>query len=177
MNAETPRRLGTGTLVIASHNAGKVAEIGDLLRPFGVDVVSVGALQLPVPDETETTFIGNATIKARAAAAATGLPALADNSGLCVHALGGEPGVYSADWGGPSGISPSPCDGWRSACRDLPTGAPTSSAPSSFAGQTVTALASRASSTANWSGRHAAAAALATIRCSYPTVTPRASAK
>ncbi|QNT69334.1 RdgB/HAM1 family non-canonical purine NTP pyrophosphatase [Defluviicoccus vanus] len=101
MNAQTPRRLGTGTLVIASHNAGKVAEIGDLLRPFGTKVVSVGALQLPVPDETETTFIGNAMIKARAAAAATGLPALADDSGLCVHALGGEPGVYSADWGGP----------------------------------------------------------------------------
>lgn len=95
------RRLNRGTLVIASHNAGKVAEIGALLGPFGVEVTSVGDLRLPVPDETETTFIGNAAIKARAAAAATGLPALADDSGLCVAALGGEPGVYSADWGGP----------------------------------------------------------------------------
>lgn len=95
------RHLNGGKLVIASHNAGKVAEIDELLRPFGVSVCSVGDLQLPVPDETETTFVGNAAIKARAAATATGLPALADDSGLCVNALGGEPGVYSADWGGP----------------------------------------------------------------------------
>jgi non-canonical purine NTP pyrophosphatase, rdgB/HAM1 family len=95
------RHLERGKLVIASHNAGKVAEIGDLLGPFGVEVTSVGDLRLPVPEETETTFIGNAAIKARAAAAATGLPALADDSGLCVAALGGEPGVWSADWGGP----------------------------------------------------------------------------
>ncbi len=99
--AAMTRPLRGGTLVIASHNAGKVAEIGTLLKPYGVEVVSVGALGLPVPDETGTTFVANATIKALAAATATGLPALADDSGLCVTALGGEPGVYSADWGGP----------------------------------------------------------------------------
>lgn len=85
-------------LVVASHNAGKVREIGDLLRPFGVETTSVGTLGLPVPDETETTFAGNATIKALAAARASGDYALADDSGLCVHALGGAPGVVSADW-------------------------------------------------------------------------------
>lgn len=71
------------------------------MRPFGVEVISAGALGLPEPAETETTFVGNALIKARAAAQASGLPALADDSGLCVSALNGDPGVYSADWAGP----------------------------------------------------------------------------
>lgn len=94
------RKLEPGKLVIASHNQGKVREIGDLVRPFHIDVVSAGALNLPVPEETQTTFAGNAGIKARAAAAATGLPALSDDSGLAVAALGGAPGIYSADWAG-----------------------------------------------------------------------------
>jgi len=85
-------------LVIASHNAGKVVEIGALLKPFGVSVVSAGDLGLPVPDETEDSFAGNARIKAHAAAQATQLPALSDDSGLEVDALGGAPGVYTADW-------------------------------------------------------------------------------
>jgi XTP/dITP diphosphohydrolase len=85
-------------LVVASHNAGKVREIGDLMRPFGVETVSAGDLGLPEPDETETTFEGNARLKARAAAQASGLPALADDSGLAVEALGGDPGIYSAHW-------------------------------------------------------------------------------
>jgi XTP/dITP diphosphohydrolase len=85
-------------LVVASHNAGKVREIGDLMRPLGVDAVSAADLGLPEPDETETTFEGNARLKARAAAMATGLPALADDSGLTVAALGGAPGIYSARW-------------------------------------------------------------------------------
>jgi XTP/dITP diphosphohydrolase len=89
-------------LIIASHNAGKVTEIAALLAPFGMAVRSVGELALPVPDETETSFIGNARIKAEAAAQATGLPALADDSGLCVDALNGEPGIHSADWAGES---------------------------------------------------------------------------
>lgn len=87
-------------LVVASHNAGKVREIGDLLRPYGVDAVSAGDLGLPEPEETEDTYVGNAVLKARAAAEASGLPALADDSGLSVTALGGAPGVHSARWAG-----------------------------------------------------------------------------
>lgn len=90
-----------GRLVVASHNAGKVREIAALLAPLGVEAVSAGELGLPEPEETETTFAGNAALKARAAAEATGLPALADDSGLDVFALGGDPGVYSARWAGP----------------------------------------------------------------------------
>jgi XTP/dITP diphosphohydrolase len=85
-------------LVIATHNRGKLEEISDLLAPFGVEVVSPAAFGLPEPEETEDTFIGNARIKAHAAAQATGLPALSDDSGICVDALGGAPGVYTADW-------------------------------------------------------------------------------
>jgi XTP/dITP diphosphohydrolase len=89
-------------LVLATHNKGKLAEISDLMAPYGVAVVSAGELNLPEPDETEDTFVGNAFIKARAAAKASGLAALADDSGLCVAALGGQPGVYSANWAGPN---------------------------------------------------------------------------
>jgi XTP/dITP diphosphohydrolase len=85
-------------LVVASHNAGKLREIADLLRPFGVETVSAGDLGLPEPEETETTFEGNARLKAHASARASGLPALSDDSGLAVEALGGEPGIYSARW-------------------------------------------------------------------------------
>lgn len=92
----------TGRLVVASHNAGKVREIGALLAPLGVEAVSAASLDLPEPEETETTFAGNAALKSRAAAAASGLPALSDDSGLEVFALGGDPGVYSARWAGPS---------------------------------------------------------------------------
>jgi XTP/dITP diphosphohydrolase len=92
------RRLGAATLVIATHNAGKLKEIGALLAPFGVQCISAGALGLPEPHETGTTFVENALIKARAAAEAAQLPALADDSGLSVAALGGRPGVYTADW-------------------------------------------------------------------------------
>lgn len=90
-----------GRLVIASHNAGKVREIGDLLEPYGADVVSAGTLGLSEPEETGLTFRDNAEIKARAAAGAAQLPALADDSGLVVPALGGAPGIASARWGGP----------------------------------------------------------------------------
>lgn len=95
------RRLATARLVIASHNPGKVREIAELLAPFGVDVVSAGNLGLPEPEETGKTFAENAALKARAAAEASGLPALADDSGLVVPALGGAPGVHSARWAGP----------------------------------------------------------------------------
>jgi XTP/dITP diphosphohydrolase len=91
----------SGRLVVASHNQGKVREISALLSPLGVEAVSAGALGLPEPDETEPTFTGNAALKARAAAEGSGLPALADDSGLDVFALAGAPGVYSARWAGP----------------------------------------------------------------------------
>lgn len=89
-------------LVLATHNPGKVVEIADLVKPFGIEVVSAGELDLPEPEETETTFKGNARLKAHAAAKASGLPALADDSGLSVKALDGAPGIYSARWAGPT---------------------------------------------------------------------------
>jgi XTP/dITP diphosphohydrolase len=88
-------------LVLASHNPGKLREIEDLVRPHGIDVVSAGALGLSEPVEDAPDFAGNARIKALLAATATGLPALADDSGFCVAALGGDPGVLSARWAGP----------------------------------------------------------------------------
>ena len=92
------RKLAPGKLVIASHNEGKVREIRALLEPYGVEPVSAKELDLPEPVENGTTFFANAELKARAAADLSGLPALADDSGLCVDALGGDPGVLTADW-------------------------------------------------------------------------------
>ncbi|HEY9579113.1 MAG TPA: RdgB/HAM1 family non-canonical purine NTP pyrophosphatase [Rhizorhapis sp.] len=95
------RKLQPGKLVIASHNAGKVREIRKLLGPFGIKPVSAAELGLPEPEETGTSFIANAELKALQAADLSGLPALADDSGLCVEALGNEPGIFSARWAGP----------------------------------------------------------------------------
>ncbi|NQV46632.1 MAG: RdgB/HAM1 family non-canonical purine NTP pyrophosphatase [Rhodospirillaceae bacterium] len=95
------RKFTGGKLVIASHNPGKVREIGDLLAPFGAAVVSAGELNLPEPVEDGLTFTANAELKALAAATASGFPALADDSGLCVSALADAPGIYSARWAGP----------------------------------------------------------------------------
>lgn len=92
------RKLAPGKLVIASHNQGKVREIRALLGPFGMAPVSAAELDLPEPDETGTTFVANAELKAMAAADLSGLVALADDSGLCVEALNGDPGVYTANW-------------------------------------------------------------------------------
>ncbi|MBR0662037.1 RdgB/HAM1 family non-canonical purine NTP pyrophosphatase [Neoroseomonas oryzicola] len=93
------RRLARGErIVIATHNKGKLREVAALLAPFGIETVSAGELGLPEPDETEDSFIGNATIKATAAARAARLPALADDSGFSVAALAGAPGVRTADW-------------------------------------------------------------------------------
>jgi len=89
------------TLVVASHNPGKVRELNELLEPFGFKAVSAASLDLPEPDETGTSFEENARIKSLAAATRSGLPALADDSGLVVDALGGDPGIYSARWAGP----------------------------------------------------------------------------
>ncbi len=100
MNTRFPLPRGS-RLVLASHNKGKLAEFSRLLDGYGITVVSAGELGLPEPDETATTFSGNAELKALAAAKAANLPALSDDSGLCVSALGGAPGIYSARWAGP----------------------------------------------------------------------------
>ncbi len=92
------RRFDGDRLVVATHNAGKLEEIATLLAGFPVEVVSAGSLGLPEPAETEETFVGNARIKAHAAAAASGLPALSDDSGIEIDALDGAPGVHTADW-------------------------------------------------------------------------------
>ncbi len=94
-------RLGGQRLVIATHNRGKLREIEELVAPYGITVVGAGALGLPEPEENGATFEANAELKARAAAQASGLPALADDSGLAVSALDGAPGIYSARWAGP----------------------------------------------------------------------------
>ena len=94
--------LRGATLVVASHNEGKVREIRDLLAPFAVTTRSARELGLPEPEETGTTFEANAELKALAAATAAKLPGLADDSGLVVHAINGDPGIYSARWAGPS---------------------------------------------------------------------------
>ena len=96
------RRFTEKKLVIASHNPGKVREIGELLAPWKIEVVSAAELNLPEPDETGDSFVANAKLKSDAAAFAAKLPALADDSGLAVDALGGAPGIYSARWGGPA---------------------------------------------------------------------------
>jgi XTP/dITP diphosphohydrolase len=97
-SAQPPRKLAVGRLVLATHNAGKLREVAALLAPYGMEVVSAKELGLPEPAETEDSFLGNAGIKALAAARAAGLPALADDSGFSVASLGGDPGVRTADW-------------------------------------------------------------------------------
>jgi len=96
-------RLFTGNrLVVASYNKGKIEEITALLAPFAIDTVSAGALGIAEPEETGDSFEANASLKAKASASASGLPAIADDSGLVVPALGGAPGIYSARWAGPA---------------------------------------------------------------------------
>jgi XTP/dITP diphosphohydrolase len=97
-----PRRFAGRKLVVATHNRGKAGEIRTMLSPFGIEILSAGELDLASPEETGTTFEENATLKALAATRASGLPALADDSGLSVQALDGQPGVYTADWEGPT---------------------------------------------------------------------------
>ena len=92
------RRFEGDTLLVATHNKGKLEEMAHLLEPFGVKVVGAGEMNLPEPEETEESFVGNARIKAHSAAKATGLPALSDDSGITIDALDGAPGVHTADW-------------------------------------------------------------------------------
>jgi len=101
VNYQDSRKLQPGKLVVASHNPGKVKEIAALLGSNGIEPVSAGSLGLPEPDETGTTFAANAELKALLAADLSGMPAIADDSGLCVEALGLEPGIFSARWAGP----------------------------------------------------------------------------
>ena len=96
------RRRLTGRLVIATHNAGKLREFEELLRPFDLTLLGAAALDLEEPEETGSTFRDNALLKARAAARASGLVAISDDSGLCVEGLDGAPGIYSARWAGPT---------------------------------------------------------------------------
>ncbi|WP_345790846.1 non-canonical purine NTP pyrophosphatase [Devosia litorisediminis] len=95
-----PRLRAGDKLVLATHNSGKLTEFRELFEPFGLQIVSAGELGLPEPEETGTSFAENARLKAHAAARATGQLALSDDSGLCVDALNGDPGVYTADWAG-----------------------------------------------------------------------------
>jgi len=165
------RRLEAGRLVIASHNAGKVREIADLLGPYGVQRVGAAELELPEPEETGTTFVANAELKARAAADLSGLPALADDSGLSVDALGGEPGVYTADWA----ETPNGRD-WALAMRKVedalaargPDAGRDAISPACCRSRGPTAMskASKAARTACSSGRREGVSASATTPCS-----------
>jgi XTP/dITP diphosphohydrolase len=98
---ETSHRILSGKVVLATHNSGKLREMRELMAPYGIDLVSAGELGLAEPDETGHMFAENAAIKAVAATGASGLPALADDSGICIEALDGAPGLFSANWAGP----------------------------------------------------------------------------
>ncbi len=170
-------RLSPGPIAVATHNAGKIREILDMLAPFGIAVKSAAELGLPEPEETGSTFAENAILKARAAAEASGLVALADDSGLAVDALGGAPGVYSARWAGPDeGFSVAMRkveDALQSRRRDNAgeARARTSSPCSRSQRPTARSRPSRAASTARSSGRRAAQTASATTRSSSRTAT------
>ena len=169
------RRIGAGErLVVASHNPGKVVEIEALLKPFGVATVGAAALGLPEPEETGATFEENAALKAREAAERSGLPALSDDSGLVVPALGGAPGIYSARWAGPGKDFRAAMERVR---RELEpdigdrTEAPISWRCWHWRGRTARSRHSAARSMAGWSGRRAASGVSATTRYSSPTGT------
>ena len=159
--------------MIATHNPGKLTEMRELLAPYGIEAQSAGELGLAEPEETGTTFAANARIKAMAAAKATGKPAFADDSGLVVDALGGEPGIHSARWAGPD-------KDFRFAMNQIQTllierGATTpeqrraiSSPRCASPGPTATWKNSKAASTASWCGRRAATKASATIPLFMP---------
>jgi XTP/dITP diphosphohydrolase len=127
-------RLIQGRLVIATHNAGKLVEMRELLAPHGIEAVSAGELGLVEPEETGATFVANARIKAEAATESTGLPAFADDSGLCVDALGGEPGIFSARWAREAGGFAAAMEGIERRLRAI-------DAPPPFTARFVSALA------------------------------------
>ncbi len=165
--------------MIATHNPGKLAEMRELLAPYGIEAVSAGELGLPEPEETGTSFRANARIKAQAAAQAAGLPAFADDSGLAVDALDGAPGIHSARWAGPDkDFAPRDGTDRRAAARARrdhagAAHARISSPRCASPGPTAMSRNSRRASTARWSGRRAATRASATIRCFCPTAHAR----
>ena len=176
------RRLAAARLIVASHNAGKAREIAALLRPLGIEAVGAAALGLAEPEETGDTFGTNAALKARAAAAASGEPALADDSGLVVPALDGAPGIYSARWAGPgkdfrvamARIETELAARGSQTCLAL---RPISSVRSLSAGRTVIARPSRGAWMGHSPFRPAADTASATTRSSFPMATRAASAR
>ena len=179
-------KLDAGRIVVASHNDGKLREIADLIAPFGLEARSAAEYGLPEPDETGTTFEENAYIKAHAAAVATGLPALSDDSGMCADALGRPARRLYRELGGDrrtaSATSGSPCRRSRICCarraRSSRRTARRGSSPSSaWPGPTAMPNIIAARSRARLSGRRAASSASATIRCSCPTATTRRSAR
>lgn len=164
------RKFTEDRILFATHNAGKLEELQQLFAPHGVSVVGAAEMNLPEPEETENTFVGNARIKAHAATKATGIPALSDDSGIEVEALDNAPGVYTADWA----ETPKGRDFMMAMqkTQDLleevqaPTLAARVSAPQWFwPGLTVMTRFSRARSKARWSGRSAAPSVTATTRC------------
>ena len=166
----------TGPVVIATHNPGKLAEMRELLAPFGIEAQSAGELGLAEPEETGKTFAENARIKAMAAAKATGRAAFADDCGLVVDALGGEPGIHSARWAGtrqgfPLRHEQYPDAADRARRESAGAAALRISSPRCVSpGPTGMSKNSKAASTASRSGRRAATRASATTRCSCPTV-------
>ena len=177
------RRLQRGDrLVVASHNPGKVWEINQLIAPYGLDAVSAGALGLAVPEEPEPTFEGNAKIKALFAAKGSGLPALADDSGIEIDALDGAPGVHTADWAGPKRdftIAMQRVHEEMSARRAGTASPPraTSSPCCAWPGPTAKRSFSRARFTVMSSGRRAETTVSAMIRSSSPMATRSPSAR
>jgi XTP/dITP diphosphohydrolase len=181
LDLSSHRRI-TGKLVIATHNPGKLAEMRELLAVYGVTAVSAGELGLSEPEETGDTFRANAKIKAQAAARAAQLPAFADDSGLAVDALGGQPGIYSARWAGETKDFNAAMARIERLLQERGATTPDSAARISSRlcaspGPTVIARTSRRGSTARWSGRRAAPPASATIRRFCPTVTSGPSAR
>jgi len=171
------RQFTEKTLLIATHNAGKLEEFRQIMTPLGITVTSAAEHNLPEPEETETTFVGNARIKAHAAAKATGLPALADDSGLEVMALDGAPGVYTADWAEtPTGRNFSMAME-KTHAKLIAAGAPNRGRPAFAArwfwlGPTGMTKSSKAMRPANWSGPAVDRMGTAMTPCSSPPLKP-----
>ena len=176
------RKFDGDKLVIASHNKGKLREMAELMEPFGVTVTSAADHNLDEPEETESTFVGNARIKAHFAAKATGLPALSDDSGITVDALDGAPGVYTADWAEtPSGRDfPMAMTKVWTLLEERNAPAPRKAAFNCtlcLAWPDVTTKFSKVALTVRSSGRCAAKRGLGLIRCSCPMAKPKPSEK
>ena len=171
------RQFDGGRLVTPVTTRGKVREIGELLAPHSVEVISAGELGLDEPEETGTTFVENAVIKAEAAAEVAQLPALADDSGLAVHALGGAPGVHSARWAGPGRDFGFAMRKLEDALEGKTDRSAHFACALALCWPTAIARPSRARFTARWSGRRAASAVSATTRSSSRTAMRSPSAR